>query len=168
MRNLLFTAWHISCTLKLVKSLSEIKINLMESFWKKTLFSVKIALIGLIPMLYCVNQDGVYYVFIHSQFVFAMLVRSLYHVWLNIFRFSEIAASYYVNRLFLKVFSFFCFCNKKPFFGGQQPCWEGGRIVLAKNVKNPYFDPWIWNKVSPWREWNCLRQIEQFEINSSN
>lgn len=45
---------------------------LWEIYERKTLFSVKIALIGLIPMLYCVNQDGVYYVFIHSQFVFAI------------------------------------------------------------------------------------------------
>ena len=57
-----------------------LKLIFWEIFERKTLFSVKIALIGLIPMLYCVNQDGVYYVFIHSQFVFATLVRSFYHI----------------------------------------------------------------------------------------
>ena len=94
----------------LMRSLLKINDYLRGNHWqKKCLFSVKFTLIGMIPMLSCLTQEGaccvyIYCVLFNLLYSVSVLYTHIPHVWLSVFRFSNVTVFGNLKRLILQVF----------------------------------------------------------------
>lgn len=94
----------------LMRSLLKINDYLRGNHWqKKCLFSVKFTLIGMIPMLSCLKQEEaccvyIYCVLFNLLYSLSVLYTHIPHVWLSVFRFSNVTVFGNLKRLILQVF----------------------------------------------------------------